>query len=152
MKRSRFSEEQIIAVLKEAEGEPVKTVCARHNVSQATYYQDYLEGKLESATPEIRTSLGDKRRGYVRRKRTLYREKKLSPQEIARFEALPGWSWDVDYYLEQSWEKNVAALKAQGGQVQTGSQRGWLTQAKKRFEAGRAISETDPRPGRHWQD
>ena len=39
MKRSRFSEEQIIAILKEAEGEPVKTVCARRNVSQATYYQ-----------------------------------------------------------------------------------------------------------------
>jgi transposase len=39
MKRSRFSEEQIIAILKEAEGEPVKTVCARHNISQATYYQ-----------------------------------------------------------------------------------------------------------------
>ena len=28
---SRFSEEQIIAILKEAEAEPVKTVCARHN-------------------------------------------------------------------------------------------------------------------------
>jgi Transposase. len=24
--------------LKEAEGEPVKTVCARHNISEATYY------------------------------------------------------------------------------------------------------------------
>ena len=39
MKRSRFSEGQIIAILKEAEAEPVKTVCARHNLSQATYYQ-----------------------------------------------------------------------------------------------------------------
>jgi putative transposase len=39
MKRSRFSEEQIIAILKEADGEPVKTVCARHNISQAAYYQ-----------------------------------------------------------------------------------------------------------------
>jgi putative transposase len=39
MKRSRFSEEQIITVLKEAEGESVKVVCARHNISQATYYQ-----------------------------------------------------------------------------------------------------------------
>jgi putative transposase len=25
--------------LKEAEAEPIKTVCARHNVSQGTYYQ-----------------------------------------------------------------------------------------------------------------
>jgi putative transposase len=39
MKRSRFSEQQIIAILKEAEEEPVETVCARHNVSQGIYYQ-----------------------------------------------------------------------------------------------------------------
>lgn len=39
MKRSRFSEEQIIGILREAEGEEtVKTVCARHNISDATLY------------------------------------------------------------------------------------------------------------------
>jgi putative transposase len=38
MKQSRFSEEQKISILKEAEGEPVKTVCARHNISETTYY------------------------------------------------------------------------------------------------------------------
>jgi len=39
MKRSRFSEEQILGVLKEVEsGEKVKTVCARHNISEATYF------------------------------------------------------------------------------------------------------------------
>lgn len=39
MKRSRFSEEQIIGILREAEErETVKSVCARANISEATFY------------------------------------------------------------------------------------------------------------------
>lgn len=39
MKRSRFSEEQIIGALREVEsGTSVKEVCARHNISAATFY------------------------------------------------------------------------------------------------------------------
>ena len=40
MKRSRFSEEQIIGILKEQEaGLPTADVCRRHGVSSATFYK-----------------------------------------------------------------------------------------------------------------
>jgi len=40
MKRSRFSEEQIIAILKEQEaGLPTADVCRRHGVSSTTFYK-----------------------------------------------------------------------------------------------------------------
>jgi len=39
MKKSRFSEEQIIAVLKEVEsGLPIADICRKYNVSDATIY------------------------------------------------------------------------------------------------------------------
>jgi putative transposase len=40
MRKSRFSENQIITILKEVEqGRTVKDVCREHSVSEATYYQ-----------------------------------------------------------------------------------------------------------------
>ena len=39
MKRSRFSETQIIAILKETDaGMKVEDVCRKHGISNATYY------------------------------------------------------------------------------------------------------------------
>lgn len=39
MKKSRFSEEQVIGILREGQaGGTVKAVCAKYNISDATYY------------------------------------------------------------------------------------------------------------------
>lgn len=50
MRKSRFSDEQIVGILKEhAAGEPTGTLCRRHGISQQTLYRwkqkyDGLEG------------------------------------------------------------------------------------------------------------
>ena len=38
MKKSRFSEEAIIGILREGQASPVKAVCAKHKISEPSYY------------------------------------------------------------------------------------------------------------------
>ncbi len=39
MKRSRYSEEQVVGILREAQsGMTVKALCAKHNISEQTFY------------------------------------------------------------------------------------------------------------------
>jgi putative transposase len=38
MKRSRYTEEQIIGILKEQAGTPVAELCRKHGMSDATFY------------------------------------------------------------------------------------------------------------------
>jgi putative transposase len=39
MKRSRYGEEQVVGILREAQGGmTTRTVCARHNISEQTFY------------------------------------------------------------------------------------------------------------------
>ena len=40
MRKSQYSEEQIIGILREGEGDtPIKAVCAKHNISEAAFYR-----------------------------------------------------------------------------------------------------------------
>jgi putative transposase len=40
MKKSKFSEEQVVGILREGQsGATVKAVCAKHNISEPTYYK-----------------------------------------------------------------------------------------------------------------
>ncbi len=64
MRKSRFSEEQIIRILKEYEaGEKVSELCRRHNVSPATLYKWRSKyGGMEVSEAKRLKSLEDENR------------------------------------------------------------------------------------------
>jgi len=71
MKRARFTETQIVAVLKEADsGVPVKDVCRKHGISDATYYNWKSKyGGMEASDlkkmKELERELGQLKRMYA---------------------------------------------------------------------------------------
>jgi len=75
MKRSRFSEEQIIAVLKEQEaGMPTAEVCRRHGISSATFYKWKSKfGGLEVSDAHRLRTLEQENSRFVPRQRSIDR-------------------------------------------------------------------------------
>jgi putative transposase len=71
MRKSRFSENQIITILKEVEkGRTVKDICREHSVSEATYYQ-------------WKTKYGGMEASDIKRLRTLEEENRRLKQMYA---------------------------------------------------------------------
>ena len=71
MKKTRFSETQIVAILKEADaGVHVKDICRKHGISDATYYKWKSKyGGLEASDlkrmKELEAELGQFKRMYA---------------------------------------------------------------------------------------
>lgn len=81
MKKSRFTDSQIIAVLKQAEvGTPVPELCREHGISSATFYKWRSRfGGMDASLMARMKELEDENR----RLKKMYAEEKLKAEIIA---------------------------------------------------------------------
>jgi putative transposase len=81
MKTSRFSDSQIIAILKQAEaGSPVPELCREHGISGATFYKWRSKfGGMDASLMARMKELEDENR----RLKKMYAEEKLKAEIIA---------------------------------------------------------------------
>jgi putative transposase len=85
MKGSRFSEEQIIGILREAEaGAKTPEICRRHGISSATFY---IYGRLPRARRSGSWSGSDRLQTSIRRHHV-----KVRPNGISAHTRLDKWS------------------------------------------------------------
>ena len=81
MKKSRFTDNQIIAVLKQAEaGTPVPELCREHGISSATFYKWRSKyGGMDASLMARLKELEDEKR----RLKKMYAEERLKAEIIA---------------------------------------------------------------------
>ena len=81
MKKSRFTDSQIIAILKQAEaGTPVPELCREHGISSATFYKWRAKfGGMDASLMARMKELEDENR----RLKKMYAEEKLKAEIIA---------------------------------------------------------------------
>ena len=86
MKKSRFADSQILAILKDAEGgQPVLTLCCEHGMSSASFYKWRAKyGGLDASLMKRMKELEDENR----RLKKMYAEERLISE--VRKEALEG--------------------------------------------------------------
>ena len=80
MKTSRFSDSQIIAILKQAEaGSPVPELCREHGISSATFYKWRSKfGGMDASLMARLKELEDENR----RLKTMYAEERLKAEIV----------------------------------------------------------------------
>lgn len=98
MKKSRFSESQIIAILKQAEaGTPVPELCREHGMSSALFYKWRSRfGGMDASMMARLKELEEENR----RLKKMYAEERLKAEIVA--EALAKNVWSVPYLQDST--------------------------------------------------